>query len=118
MVLILWSNIFSASVNLTLITKLVLNDTVKLKCTSNNGFGTWFVYKGPSRNVLFQDEAIGSGFDKSKFEIDYISKTSLQISIRQFDINDIDVYLCSHRDKSSNPLDMREIKKISGKCLV
>lgn len=68
------------------------------------------MFKGSSRNVLFQDKAIGSGYKESKFTMDYFSKDSIQISIRKFDKNDIDVYMCSHKDKSSNQLNMGEIE--------
>ncbi|VDH95662.1 Hypothetical predicted protein [Mytilus galloprovincialis] len=100
----------NVSVNLTLMTDLVFTNTVSFRCTSNNGNGTWFVFKGPSRNVLFQDKAIGSGYKESKFTMDYFSKDSIQISIRKFDENDIDVYMCSHKDKSSNQLNMGTIE--------
>ncbi|XP_063412236.1 uncharacterized protein LOC134695029 isoform X2 [Mytilus trossulus] len=98
------------NVNLTLMTDLVFTKTVSFRCSSNNGNGTWFVFKGSSRDVLFQDKAIGNGYKESKFTMDYFSKDSIQISIRKFDKNDIDVYMCSHKDKSSNQLNMGEIE--------
>lgn len=100
----------SASVNLSLTTDLVITNTVKFRCTSNNGNGTWFVYKGPNHDIMFQDEAIGSGYNQSKYKIEYNSTETIEIEIRRFDMNDIDVYMCSHKDKSSNQLDMREMK--------
>ncbi|XP_071150689.1 uncharacterized protein [Mytilus edulis] len=105
--------IYEPSVNLTLMTDLVLNSTVKLRCTSNNGYGTWFMYKGSSHDVLFQDDAIGSGFNTSKYSFEYLSQDSLELSIMQFDTNDIDEYMCSHKEKSSNLLDLRMIRNIS-----
>lgn len=102
--------------NLSLVTDLVFNRTVKLRCTSNNGIGTWFVFKGPMHAILFQDEAIGSGYSVSKYKMKYISEERRDIEITNFDINDIDVYMCSHKDKSSNPLDLRKMKYISGMC--
>lgn len=104
--------IFSASVNFTLMTELLQTDTVILRCSSNNGNGTWFVFKGPSHEVLFKDAAIGSGYNKSKFQFERLSSESIDIKIHRFDTNDIDVYLCSHKDKSSKPLDLREMKLI------
>lgn len=97
-------------------TDLVVNSTVKLRCTSNNGYGTWFMYKGSSHDVLFQDEAIGSGFNTSKYNIEYLSQDSLEISINQFDNDDIDEYMCSHKEKLSNLLDLSMINNTSGTC--
>ncbi|XP_076087866.1 uncharacterized protein LOC143058279 [Mytilus galloprovincialis] len=105
--------IYEPSVNLTLMTNLVSNSTVKLRCTSNNGYGTWFMYKGTSHDVLFQDEVIGSGYNTSKYSIQYLSQDSLEMSIHQFSMNDIDEYMCSHNEKSSNLLDLRMIKNIT-----
>lgn len=95
-------------------TDLVLNTTVILRCTSDTSNGTWFVYKGPSHDVLFQDKAMGSGYSKSKFKMEYFSLESIEIMIRNFQKSDIDVYVCSHKDKLSNSLDMRNMFYYSG----
>lgn len=99
-------------------TDLVLENTVKLRCTSNTGVGTWFVYKGPIHDVMFQDKALGSAYNQSKFKMAYISSETIEIAIRSFHKNDIDVYMCSHKDKSSKNLDMRTMKVYERKCIL
>lgn len=115
-----WSNMFLfiisffSELNLVLLTTVVINNTVVLRCTGDATNESWYLKKG--NDLLIDDGSVNSDFSHYKIRTNHTMST-MNVEFKTFNEIFLDQYICFRvKGATSNKLDLDTIYK-NGKSI-